>query len=68
MTNHVDDVNMHVASSVLQPAVSMMSLLVPRKTVGFEPPNIAPAAYDSDSDSDGADDSGAMLKKAMTVS
>ena len=46
----------------------MMSLLVPRKTVGFESPNIAPAMTDSDTDSDGADDSGAMLKKALTVS
>ena len=47
----------------------MMSLLVPRKTVGFETPSIVPAAGDSDSDSDGAEEApGTILKKALTVS
>ena len=47
----------------------MMSLLVPRKTVGFETPSVVPAAGDSDSESDGAEEApGTILKKALTVS
>ncbi|KAL8604035.1 hypothetical protein ACOMHN_024860 [Nucella lapillus] len=48
--------------------MALVSLLLPKKTVGFEPPALVSAVSDSGSDTDSDEDgSKAMLKKAFSL-